>query len=49
MVGRQGKQSATIDPEYETRMKLAIDDYANGTHKTINAAANAHQVRWLHR
>ena len=45
MVGRRGKYASTTDPEYETRMKLAINDYTEGTYKTINAAASAHKVR----
>ena len=47
MVGRRGRQASAIDPEYETRMGLAICDLANGTYKTIIAAANAHKVRPL--
>ena len=45
----RGKQNATIDPEYETRLKLAINDLTNGTYKTILAAARAHGVRPLHK
>ena len=45
MVGRRGKHASTTDPEYETRMKLAVNDYTNGTYKTVIAAARAHEVR----
>ena len=44
---RRGQRASTGDPEYETRMKLAINDLADGTYKTTVAAANAHKVRVL--
>ncbi|KIK75406.1 hypothetical protein PAXRUDRAFT_835686 [Paxillus rubicundulus Ve08.2h10] len=40
----RGKLASTTDPEYETRLQLAIDDLAEGTHKTVSAAAKAHNV-----
>lgn len=43
MVGRRG-QRASMDPEYEARIELAVKDLTNGTYKTIHAAAKAHKV-----
>ncbi|KAI0256934.1 hypothetical protein BJV78DRAFT_1168055 [Lactifluus subvellereus] len=37
-------KASTTDPEYESRLQLAISDLANGTHKTMSAAARAHNV-----
>jgi hypothetical protein len=40
----QGQRASTRDPEYETRMELAVKDLADGTYRTIKAAAKAHKV-----
>ena len=42
MVGRRGKHASTTDPEYETRMMLAINDLRTRTYTTAIAAATAH-------
>jgi ribosomal protein L15 len=44
MAGGQGQRASTRDPEYETRMELAVKDLADGTYRTIKAAAKAHKV-----
>lgn len=44
MAGRVGKLASSTDPEYETRMCLAIDGLAGGTYRTISAAAKAQKV-----
>ncbi|KAF8552424.1 hypothetical protein OG21DRAFT_1511522 [Imleria badia] len=44
MAGRRRQQASTKDPEYEVRMELAVKQLRDGTHKTINAIATAHQV-----
>ncbi|KAI6116589.1 hypothetical protein EDD17DRAFT_906187 [Pisolithus thermaeus] len=44
MAGHVGKLASSTDPEYETRMRLAIDGLAEGTYRTISAAAKAQKV-----
>ncbi|KIK92926.1 hypothetical protein PAXRUDRAFT_829523 [Paxillus rubicundulus Ve08.2h10] len=44
MPGKRGELASTTDPEYETCLQLAIDDLAEGTHKTVSAAVKALDV-----
>ncbi|KIK73607.1 hypothetical protein PAXRUDRAFT_836227 [Paxillus rubicundulus Ve08.2h10] len=44
MAGHQGQRASTMDLEYENRMELAVKDLIDGTYKTINATAKAHEV-----
>jgi hypothetical protein len=42
--GRRGQRAFTRDREYKARMELAVKGFNDGTYKTVNAAAKAHEV-----
>ncbi|KIK74592.1 hypothetical protein PAXRUDRAFT_835942 [Paxillus rubicundulus Ve08.2h10] len=44
MAGHQGQRASTMVLEYENHMELAVKDLIDGTYKTIDAAAKAHEV-----
>ncbi|KIL00578.1 hypothetical protein PAXRUDRAFT_8134 [Paxillus rubicundulus Ve08.2h10] len=44
MPGKRGKLASTTDSEYETHSQLAVDDLAEGTHKTVSAVVKAHDA-----
>ncbi|KAI6133812.1 hypothetical protein EV401DRAFT_2064543 [Pisolithus croceorrhizus] len=44
MAGHVGKLVSSTDLEYETCMHLTIDRLAEGTYRTISAAAKAQKV-----